>query len=108
MFSKKKLVGLVILGLMLPMLAACGGETAPPVPATATTGQVTEATATTGEVAEATEAPAEATPTTGGGVAPSGEMFSWRAFAEPKALDPALMEETLSIDIEQSLYDAHV
>ncbi|HYP41960.1 MAG TPA: hypothetical protein VEX13_16500, partial [Chloroflexia bacterium] len=108
MFSKKKLVGLVILGLMLPTLAACGPEAATPVPPTATTGAAVEATATTGEVAEATEAPAEATPTTGGGVMPSGGVFTWRAFGEPGALDPALMQEFLSIDIGQNLYDALV
>jgi ABC-type transport system substrate-binding protein len=109
MFSKKKLVGLVILGLMLPTLAACGPEAATPVPPTATTGAAVEATATTGsEVVEATEAPAEATPTTGGGVMPSGGVFTWRAFGEPGALDPALMQEFLSIDIGQNVYDALV
>jgi len=35
-------------------------------------------------------------------------MFSWRAYAEPETLDPALMQENLSIDIGLNLYDSLV
>ena len=38
---------------------------------------------------------------------PAG-AFSWRAYAEPESFDPALMQENLSIDIGQNLYDGLV
>jgi peptide/nickel transport system substrate-binding protein/oligopeptide transport system substrate-binding protein len=35
-----------------------------------------------------------------------GDAFTWRAFAEPETFDPALMQEFLSIDLGQNVYDA--
>jgi oligopeptide transport system substrate-binding protein len=118
MFSKK-LAWLALVALFLPMLAACGNES-PPAPTAVSTVAATTvptamaqpttaptaavgATATTGSVMEAT---AVTTPTEGVVIPPSGS-FSWRAFAEPKSLDPGYMEETLSIDIAwQNMWDA--
>ncbi|MEO8285968.1 MAG: peptide ABC transporter substrate-binding protein [Chloroflexota bacterium] len=104
----RKYAALAVGMLLLPTLAACGGEAAtatPPAPAaTNTTGTSTEApTATTGAVETA---PTATTSTSTGGGTAGGDKFSWRAYAEPAALDPALMEENLSIDIGQNFYDA--
>ncbi|MEO6458332.1 MAG: ABC transporter substrate-binding protein, partial [Chloroflexia bacterium] len=108
MFSKKlALVALFV--LMMPMLAACGPET-PTVQPTATTATTTEPTATTATTdGTATSGTTEATATTGssGMTIPAG-AFSWRAYAEPETMDPALMQENLSIEIGQNVYDALV
>jgi ABC-type transport system substrate-binding protein len=111
MFSKK-LAWFALVMLLLPMLAACGGgDTATPTTVVAPT---TAAVATTAPTAAsvATTAPTAmvvatsvTTPTEAVVVPPSGS-FSWRAFAEPKSVDPGHMEETLSIDIAwQNLWD---
>ncbi len=71
---------------------------------TPTMGMTPAATGTTGGAA-----PAAATATVSGAgvMAPAG-AFSWRAYAEPDTFDPALMQENLSIDIGQNLYDSLV
>jgi peptide/nickel transport system substrate-binding protein/oligopeptide transport system substrate-binding protein len=78
--------------------------TAVPPAATATTASAAPAEAT------ATTAPAapEATATTGSTTPAGGNVFSWRAYAEPETFDPALMQENLSIDVGQNFYDALV
>ena len=108
MFKKQvNLVLALLIGLSL-LVASCDTGTATPtaVPpaATATTGVAApaEATATTAP------APAEATATTGSTAPSGGEVFSWRAYAEPETFDPALMQENLSIDVGQNFYDALV
>ncbi|HET9493215.1 MAG TPA: peptide ABC transporter substrate-binding protein [Chloroflexia bacterium] len=108
MLLPKKYAALAAGLLLMPILAACGPQAATPTPgapaaeATATTGApAAEATATTGTTAEATA-------TTGGGSAPSGEVFRWRAFAEPETLDPALIQETISVDLSLNLYESLV
>jgi len=110
MLLPKKYAALAVGLLLVPTLVACGGETATPTTgstgaqATATTGSTTgEATATTGTAADAT-----ATTGTGGGTSTSGNVFRWRAFAEPETLDPALIQETLSVDLSQNLYESLV
>jgi oligopeptide transport system substrate-binding protein len=108
MLLPKKYAALAAGLLLMPILAACGPEAATPTPgapaaaATATTGApAAEATATTGTTAEATA-------TTGGGTTPSGGVFRWRAFAEPETFDPALIQETLSVDLSQNVYESLV
>ena len=49
--------------------------------------------------ATATTAPSSST----GGT--SSNVFKWRAYAEPETFDPALMQENLSIDIGQNIYE---
>ena len=110
MLLPKKYAALAAGLLLMPLLAACGPEAATPTPgapagaATATTGGTTaEATATTGTTAEATATTAGTTPPS-----TSGNVFRWRAFAEPETLDPALIQETLSVDLSQNLYESLV
>ena len=113
MFSKKVLASSALFLLLVPSLAACGGETSTATPA-ASGNTTVDATATTapsttgGGDATATTAPATsaATATTGGTTSSSGSgtSFKWRAFDEPETFDPALMQETLSIDIGQNIY----
>lgn len=106
----KKQVNLVLallVGLSL-LVASCdtgaATPTAVPPAATATTAPAApaEATATTAPAAPA------ATATTGSTTPAGGEVFSWRAYAEPETFDPALMQENLSIDVGQNFYDALV
>ncbi|HUP28230.1 MAG TPA: peptide ABC transporter substrate-binding protein [Chloroflexia bacterium] len=110
MFSKKLAV-VALFVLMMPFFAACGPET-PAANPTATTGPAAEATATTAPAvdATATTGTAEGTATTGSGgeVAVPAGAFSWRAYAEPETMDPALMQENLSIEIGQNVYDSLV
>ena len=111
MFKRQiNLVLALLVGLSL-IVASCGTDTATstPVPpaATATTAApVAAATDTTAPVAAATDtaAPAATTAPT----APSSDVFTWRAYAEPETFDPALMQENLSIDIGQNFYDGLV
>src|SRR4051812_12373306 len=103
MFKKQmNLVLALLVGLSL-LVASCGTDTATstPVPAAATTAPVAQATDTTAPAASATDttAPAAAATNTTGSTAPAGNVFSWRAYAEPETFDPALMQENLSIDI---------
>jgi oligopeptide transport system substrate-binding protein len=120
----KKYAALAVGLLLVPTLAACGGETPAATPTVATTTQATatsgtgatdQATATSGTTT--TDATAttgggggDATATTGGGGGgtSSGQVFKWRAFAEPETLDPALIQETLSVDLSQNLYEGLV
>ncbi|MDQ2809257.1 MAG: peptide ABC transporter substrate-binding protein [Chloroflexota bacterium] len=103
---------------------------APMVPAATNTAAMAESTATTAMTAPtATTAMADTTATTamtgptattagaaggatatvsGAGVMAPAGTFSWRAYAEPETFDPALMQENLSIDIGQNLYDSLV
>src|SRR3954463_4909472 len=91
----KKYAALAVGLLLVPTLAACGGETPAATPTAATTqatatsgtGATDQATATTGTTT--TDATAttgggggDATATTGGGGSSSGQVFHWRAFAE--------------------------
>ncbi|MGI8586488.1 MAG: peptide ABC transporter substrate-binding protein [Chloroflexia bacterium] len=108
------------------LLAACGGTaTDTPVPATdtplpptaaapaaatsaptaMTAPTVTSGAAMANTPAAGTTVTGAMTPTVAIPVAAAG-MFSWRAYAEPETFDPALMQENLSIDIGQNLYDA--
>ena len=100
----KKYASLAIGLILMPMLAACGGDTpaatAIPAAATATLAPVADATNTTAPVAEATATTADTGST--------DKVFSWRAFSEPETFDPALIQETLSVDISQNIYDALV
>lgn len=109
--ASKRIMGLATLLMVLSMLlAACGGETptntAVPAPAATNTtaAAAPEATNTTAPAAPA----ATDTPASGGATTPSSDMFSWRAYAEPETFDPALMQENLSIDIGQNVYDSLV
>ncbi len=111
MFKKQmNLVLALLVGLSL-LVASCGTDTATstPVPAaaTATTAPAAAATDTTAPAAAATNttAPVAAATNTTGTTAPAGDVFSWRAYAEPETFDPALMQENLSIDIGQNFYD---
>src|SRR5689334_23633762 len=103
--ASKRIMGLATLLMVLSMLlAACGGETptntaVPAAAATNTTAPAAADTPATSAQATNTAAPAAAatdTPASGGATTPSGNMFSWRAYAEPETLDPALMQENLS------------
>lgn len=110
MIRKKFHAILALLVGMSMLLAACGPEaatnTAVPQPTATTAAPVADATATTAAPADATATTAMAEPTaTTGAATPSGKVFSWRAFSEPASMDPALIEETLSVDISQNIYD---
>ncbi|HUS16709.1 MAG TPA: peptide ABC transporter substrate-binding protein [Chloroflexia bacterium] len=120
--SSKRLLSLATLLVVMSMLlAACGGATETPttVPV-ATTAPVAQATNTTAAAPAPTDTTAAA-PATNTAAAPAATVaatsapvsvpagaFSWRAYAEPETLDPALMQENLSIDIGQNLYDSLV
>lgn len=110
MLGSKKLVAASLVVMALPIFAACGGtadSTATPVAPTATTAPVVQPTTATGPTAtEATGGAATATTGTGGTTGTNAGVFSWRAYAEPETMDPALMQENLSIDLAQNIYDA--
>jgi oligopeptide transport system substrate-binding protein len=103
MFSKK-IVALVLLAMLMPLIAACGGTTATDTPQAAapTDTAVVAAPTTAPTTAPAAAATNTTAPSTGG---TSSNVFTWRAYAEPETFDPALMQENLSIDIGQNLYD---
>ena len=106
MFKKQvNLVLALLVGLSL-LVASCdtGAATPTAVPPAATA--TTETAAPPAEATATTAAPAEATATTGSTAPTGGEVFSWRAYAEPETFDPALMQENLSIDVGQNFYDA--
>jgi len=94
-----------LLACLSLMVAACdtGGQ-ATVVP-TAMPATAMPATAMPATAAPATAMPATAMPAT---VAPAASVFSWRAYAEPGTMDPALIQENLSVDLGQNLYDALV
>ncbi|MDQ6692908.1 MAG: peptide ABC transporter substrate-binding protein [Chloroflexota bacterium] len=107
MFSKK-LVASALLVTLMPLAAACGTSDATPTAVAVPTNTAPAASAPTNTTAAAaptdtTAAVMAPTAATGGG---SGSTFSWRAYAEPETLDPALMQENLSIDLGQNMYDA--
>src|SRR3954467_11335516 len=107
--SSKKLASLsALFVILMPLLAACGAENPTATPAaapeaTATTGSAAAAPTNTTEAAAAADTPTTAT--TSGGTTSGGNVFRWRAFAEPETFDPALMQETLSIDIGQNIHE---
>src|SRR5215212_6119054 len=100
MFSKK-LVALVVFAMLMPMIAACGGTEPTATPAAAPATEAPTAAAPT----EAPAAEATNTAAPSGGGTTSSDVFKWRAYAEPETFDTALMQENLSIDIGQNLYD---
>jgi ABC-type transport system substrate-binding protein len=107
MFSNKKLVALVLFMLLLPTLAACGGDTGTPVPAGTGTSEAAPTPGTDGGTQTTPTGAAgepESTPA-GGDTGTSGDVFRWRAFTEPASFDPALMQEFVSIDLGQNLYE---
>jgi len=106
MFStNKKFVALVLFVLLLPLLAACGPEAATPTPAAVAEATPTAATGTTDATATTAETTTEATPTTASTTGGERPVFRWRAFANPETFDPALMQEFVSIDLGQNLYE---
>ncbi len=107
MFSNKKLVATALFVLAMPLMAACGGTAAPTATSIAPTAAPTATTEAMAKPTDTTTAMIEPTNTTsGGGVVTGSDVFSWRAYAEPETMDPALMQENLSIDIGQNVYDA--
>lgn len=117
MLRNKKLVAASLVVVAMPLFAACGGNADPtvtsiaPTMTTGTAAQPTTAAApTTAMTASApTAMMIDATATTGNSGGTTGTnagVFSWRAYAEPETMDPALMQENLSIDLAQNVYDA--
>ncbi len=107
MFSKKQLIIPAVLLMLAPTLAACGTETPTSTPVTeAPTTAPAAGAPTTAPAVGTTDTPAPAMQATS---APStgamGGVFRWRAYAEPETFDTALMQENLSIDIGQNIYE---
>ncbi len=115
MSSKKIVIPALFLLLLTPVLAACGTEATPTTVTGGVTGGTTattvmtgtESTATTavGGAADTATAPAATAPMATTGTSGSATTFRWRAFAEPETFDPAFMQEFVSIDLGQNLYD---
>jgi ABC-type transport system substrate-binding protein len=98
----------VLMGTSM-LLTACGGDvaTSTPVPV-ANTPAAAKPTDTAAAAKPTDTAATTAATATTGSTAAGGTEFSWRAYAEPETFDPALMQENLSIDIGQNLYDSLV
>lgn len=108
MLQNKKLVAASLVVVAMPLFAACGGNaepTATSIAPTVTTAPAAQPTGATAPSATTVMSAATATTGNGGGTTGAG-VFSWRAYAEPETMDPTLMQENLSIDLAQNVYDA--
>ena len=111
MLRKRFYALLAMLVGMSMLLVACGEtptNTPVPVPTNTTAPPAAAPTDTTAPVTAPTNttAPAAATSPTAAPVAIPSGVFSWRIYAEPETMDPALMQENLSIEMGQNLYDS--